>query len=347
MGLSLLREELMKENFFKDISDQPSLLKPILLVCDSLRLVNYMLECFKKKQLVQGVLEVSKLSGRLVTANSFLGEFQTSSLFSKRKFIVINECDQINKGENQKFVDLLSKLMSSSSSSNHTVILHARSLRADSRLLKVFKEQKQLIKIDSQDIVSQREWLSIEQQRLGLKIVNSKVKDLLLEAALGSCDQLSNILEQVSLIVDEDQPLTVDTLKEFATINSKADPFHVLEIALFSSDEEIELFIDLIIKQKNNLFGLVGLLFRSLSQLQNCANAKRFKQSFTPSLPIWIVKKYEGYLHRLNNGSKEDREFDFRQAIEMVLKTSLKLRSSNLSQRDVALELIYCIRSYL
>lgn len=165
-------------------------------------------------------------------------------------------------------------------------------------------------------------------------IAHDNVAKAIIDLADSSPDLIVQYVEQVALLADKGETITIQTVRELFPEVVHIDEFQFIEIIASGNYAAICHYLTLLDKKGSNFFGLVGLLFRTFSQFQRIVTLQHRGQSSQAIAEAmgqsrWIVEKQQKLLRAYG------RQTSFARELDSILQASLALRRKSLSPLDI------------
>lgn len=195
-------------------------------------------------------------------------------------------------------------------------------------------EQIQLIELaplEGDDLLSWVKRLFIAREA---PIAHDNVAKVIIDLAEATPDLIVQYVEQVTLLANKGEAITVQTVRELFPEDMQIDEFQFIEVIASGNYAAICHYLTLLDNKGSNYFGLVGLLFRTFSQFQRIVallHRGQSTQGIAEALgqSRWIIEKQQKLLRA------HGRQTSFAKELDSILQASLALRRKSLAPLDI------------
>jgi DNA polymerase III delta subunit len=269
---------------------------------------------------------VQRIGFSQTTATDLINTLGSRDLFSPRRAVFVTDIEKI------KEEDFNRVCIFAAGDPDLFLGFLAPSLPAKSFLRN--SEQVQLIELSSlegEDLLSWVKRLFITREAT---ITHDNVAKAIIDLADANPDLIVQYVEQVTLLANRGESITIQTVRELFPEVVHIDEFQFIEIVASGNYAAICHYLTLLDKKGSNFFGLVGLLFRTFSQFQRIVALQHRGQSAQNIAEAlgqsrWIVEKQQKLLRAYG------RQTSFAGELDSILQASLALRRKSLAPLDI------------
>ena len=326
----------------KKIMDAKTAPQKLLIVCpDRIRRERFVANIFKKfvpdfsKKSIQADSLTVMNAGEFNSSNlsSLSDDLNSYSLFSKERFFLINGLDNLPSALNKSFLNITSKDYPSL-----YLVMTAAKFAANSQIYNFYKKTALVVDLPQLKNLELVRWTERELKSQGIKSWDEGLPEALLQCAEGSPDKISELVEKLSLFLEEPSAHMQD-LREISQHSADPSEFQLLDNLkhkkLFWKSE---LLIEKIFQSDKNAFALLGLIARTYNNYLSMAYMKdqgaglqEIRQKL--GLPPWLFNKQV-------EASKAYELKRLCSSMKSVLKADSKLKNRSLGEKAIFSELI-------
>jgi DNA polymerase III delta subunit len=270
-------------------------------------------------------LEVERYSGSELqnekTISSLLFDISASSLFSKAKIIFVKEADTIK-------VAYLSRFLDSCPPKTETCIVFICKKIPKNEAWKKLCKQSTICNLQVFSNTDLNKWLVQESKRRGASGISEEGRRYLINEVATSIEQLDHILEKASLLTNEGEMITLDTLQLLSETSLQKDSFDLFTAIAKKDILASSVILTSILQSGTHPLQLLGFFNKAIKTLL-VAKGNKENQNGSEHLPelhnAWFAKKLhperfsrERLLHALNILSELDSDMKGRNIGEVI-----------------------------
>lgn len=223
--------------------------------------------------------------------SAFLSDISEPSLFEPTRYVLINAIEQA------KVVDLepLTALLSKKIEGLH-VFIAGSGLPNSQNFKKAIDKLATSIAFEPLKGAELRRWTERELKQGGVEGASDEIMELVISLAGEEPEQISALIEKLSLYLDGDKP-TADVIRKLTPGRPSASDFELADALLSKKRGATEVLIHNLISQGSSPFMLLGLLtktFVTLYRIRALLDRGAQQQDIRTSLGIspWLFNKY-------------------------------------------------------
>lgn len=220
-----------------------------------------------------------------------LSDLGEPSLFEPTRFVVIRSIEQAKAAD----LEPISNFISRAIEGIHLILVGA-SLPNSPNFKKTLEKHATVIPFEELKGAELRRWAEREMRQQGVDGASDELVELALSLAQEDPEELSSLIEKLSLYLDGEQPST-EVLRYLVPGRSSASDFELADTLLSKKRGKSEMLIHQLLAQGSSQFMLLGLLtktFVSLYRIRAMLDRGLSQQEARSALGIspWLFSKY-------------------------------------------------------
>jgi len=266
-------------------------------------------------------------------------EIASPSLFSKSKFILVEDIQLIKGDDAKTFVTLVEELIRKVPT-GVTLLCVGSELASNSVLLRTFDKESLAVVLSPLEGVNLLQWTKKELRTSGITDINEEAISAIVDLSDNDPDKVVKVIEHLALYVDGPSASLDDLYKLFAEKLSP-DEFKLLELITRGENEKAAVLSASLLHSGKNAFLLLSLLARSFGtyvdvwalSLRNLSPEQLAKELGSPH---WLARKHVSASQRYNFVS-------LKKSIESLLLADSKLKNRSAGPEYVISELVHSL----
>ncbi|MCO6432125.1 MAG: DNA polymerase III subunit delta [Deltaproteobacteria bacterium] len=229
---------------------------------------------------------------------TLLEELNSLSLFSPKRFFVLDKFDAVAAAMQKQLLSLFDDL-----AQGVTVIALSKPLPASNAVQKFFSKNGESISLPQLEGFELKRWIQKEIKQNGVQKFSEKSVDQIAAVAEGDLDHVAAAVEHLSLLLDDNEALELSHVETLFPHHKDPSEFTLLELLAEGKSVQAELLLIKLLRSGKSPFALVGLLAKSFSRnlaiswLQDHGlNQTEIRQKL--GVPPWLFQKQLSAIRR-------------------------------------------------
>jgi DNA polymerase III delta subunit len=288
----------------------------------------------EKSRRSDSLTQISAESFNTSNIQNLSDNINSLSLFSKQKFILITDVEELNSSLNKKILDILEE-----TSPDTCVILGAKKLASNSQILTFFRKNQALIELPELKNMDLTRWVEKELKTEGVTFSDEILPEAIIQSCDADPDKIAELISRLALFVD-DEKASLNDLNSLSKHAPDASEFALIDnLPNKRMAWKSELLLTQIFKAGKNPFALLGLISRTYNNYMQIAYLRekglsaqqiRTKLNISP----WIFnKQFET--------SKNYSVQKLQKSLESILMADSKLKNRSLGDEAIFSALIH------